>query len=121
MANRGKTETLSVVEEQIFRTDSVFLRARINRRLRLIRVVDYRAGFLPSKRLYVQMLAKKEGALKVLVFVEKDEVSSWSKLGFAKEGSIPGFYKRSDAHLCGMAFDEVGNAVKPKTKTRCCR
>ena len=38
---------------------------------------------------------------KVYTLVERDEVATWVKLGFSKEGSIPAFYKRSDAFLLG--------------------
>ena len=52
-------------------------------------------------------LAKREGMEKVYTLVERDEVGTWAKLGFAKEGAIPGFYKRSDAYLLGCSVDEA--------------
>ena len=42
---------------------------------------------------------------KAYTLVERDEVATWVKLGFAKEGNIPGFYKRSDAFLLGCSVD----------------
>ena len=44
----------------------------------------------------IQNVARREGVEKVVLLVEKDEVSSWTRVGFVREGTIPGFYKRSD-------------------------
>jgi hypothetical protein len=40
------------------------------------------------------------------MLVEKDEVSSWTRVGFVREGQVPGFYKRSDGHLVGCVIGE---------------
>ena len=96
----------TAVEELYFRSDSAYLCVILNRRTRFIRVVDFRAGALPAKRLYIQSVAKQEGIQKVITLVEKDEVSSWTRVGFVREGTIPGFYKRSDGHLCGCVIGE---------------
>jgi hypothetical protein len=110
------------VEELYFRSDSAYLCLLVNRRTKLMRVIDFRAGALPSKRLYIQSVAKQEGIAKVVTLVEKDEVSSWLKVGFSREGIIPGFYKRSDGYLCGCVVDSVsqraaGNPEKISEKT----
>jgi hypothetical protein len=68
-----------------------------------MRVIDFRAGATHAKRLFVLSLAQREGVSKVYTLVERDEVPTWMKLGFAKEGNIPGFYKRSDAFLLGCS------------------
>jgi hypothetical protein len=70
-----------------------------------MRVVDFRAGPTLAKRKLVLELAKREGMEKAYTLVERDELSTWVKLGFAKEGNIPGFYKRSDAFLLGCSVD----------------
>ncbi len=95
-----------IVEEMYFRSDSAYLCVILNRRTDFVRVIDFRAGALPAKRLYIQSVAKQEGVHKVITLVEKDEVSSWTKVGFVREGTIPGFYKRSDGHLCGCVISE---------------
>ena len=94
------------VEELHFRSDSAFLCLLLNRRMRTIRVIDFRAGALPAKRLFIQSIAQREGIEKVITLVEKDEVSSWTRVGFVREGTIPGFYKRSDGHLCGCVVGD---------------
>lgn len=95
-----------IVEEMYFRSDSAYLCMILNRRTDFVRVIDFRAGALPAKRLYIQSVAKQEGVQKVITLVEKDEVSSWTKVGFVREGTIPGFYKRSDGHLCGCVISD---------------
>jgi hypothetical protein len=91
----------SAVEEIFFQNDDVSLCLLLNRRAKTMRVVDFRAGPSNAKRLFVMSLAQREGAEKVFTLVERDEVATWIKLGFAKEGNIPGFYKRSDAFMLG--------------------
>jgi hypothetical protein len=89
------------VGEVFFQNEAVSLCLLINRRARTMRVIDFRAGPSPAKRTLVHSLAEREGVEKIYTLVERDEVQTWIKLGFAKEGNIPGFYKRSDAFLLG--------------------
>lgn len=100
------------VEELYFRSDSAYLCLLLNRRTRSIRVVDFRAGALPAKRLYIQSVATQENVDKVITLVEKDEVSSWTRVGFVREGTIPGFYKRSDGHLCGCVIGDKTASIE---------
>lgn len=100
------------VEELYFRSDSAYLCLLLNRRTRSIRVIDFRAGALPAKRLYIQSVATQEGVEKVITLVEKDEVSSWTRVGFVREGTIPGFYKRSDGHLCGCVIGDKTASIE---------
>lgn len=100
------------VEELYFRSDSAYLCLLLNRRAGFIRVIDFRAGALPAKRLYIQSVARQENIAKVITLVEKDEVSSWTRVGFVREGTIPGFYKRSDGHLCGCVIGEKTASIE---------
>ncbi len=104
-ATEAETPSESMVEERTYRSESVYLCLLVNRRTGLARAIDFRAGPLPAKRLFIQTVARETGLRKVITFVEKDEVSTWTKLGFVREGSVPGFYKRSDGHLCGCVVD----------------
>ena len=97
-------EKRPTVEEVHFRSENAYLCLMLNRRARFIRVIDFRAGALPAKRLFIQSVAQKEEIEKVITLVEKDEVSSWTRVGFVREGQIPGFYKRSDGHLLGCVI-----------------
>lgn len=98
------------VEEVFFQNEAVSLCLLVNRRAKTMRVVDFRAGPSNAKRLFVLSLAQREGVEKAYTLVERDEVSTWVKLGFAKEGNIPGFYKRSDAFLLGCTVPPPGRA-----------
>ncbi|HSQ68077.1 MAG TPA: hypothetical protein VLM85_32930 [Polyangiaceae bacterium] len=93
------------VEEVFFQNDAVSLCMMIHRRAKTMRVIDFRAGPSQAKRMFVLSMAQREGVEKVYTLVERDEVSTWVKLGFAREGNIPGFYKRSDAFLLGCNVD----------------
>ncbi len=106
MAKAQAAHDVPIVEELHFKSDSAFLCLLLNRRTGFIRVIDFRSGALPAKRLFIQSVAKREGVEKVITLVEKDEVSSWTRVGFVREGTIPGFYKRSDGHLCGCLIND---------------
>lgn len=105
----------SGIEEMFVQNDTVSLCLLINRRTRTMRAIDFRAGPSHAKRVFVLKLAQREGIEKVYTLVERDEVSTWMKLGFAREASIPGFYKRSDAFLLGTAVDEAALKLDIRT------
>jgi hypothetical protein len=95
------------VDEVFVNNDAVSLCMMINRRAKTMRVIDFRAGPTHAKRLFVLSMAQREGIEKVYTLVERDEVGTWVKLGFAREGNIPGFYKRSDAFLLGCDVSDA--------------
>jgi hypothetical protein len=101
MATKAWVSQQKPVEEVFVQNDAVSVCMLINRRASTVRVIDFRAGPSSAKRLFVQSFAKREALHKVYTLVERDEVATWVKLGFAKEGNIPAFYKRSDAFLLG--------------------
>ncbi len=111
-AARAPETQQPIVEELHFKSESAFLCLLLNRRIGLIRVIDFRSGALPAKRLFIQNVARREGVEKVILLVEKDEVSSWTRVGFVREGTIPGFYKRSDGHLVGCVIGEKTASVE---------
>jgi hypothetical protein len=89
------------MDELFVQNEAVSFCLLVNRRARTMRVIDFRAGATEAKRQFVRSLAQREGVEKVYTLVERDEQQTWVKLGFGKEGTIPGFYKRSDAFLLG--------------------
>lgn len=109
---KAQKERQPVVEELHFRSDNAFLCLLLNRRTKSMRVIDFRAGALPAKRLFIQSVAQRENAKKVILLVEKDEVSSWTRVGFVREGTVPGFYKRSDGHLVGCVIGDSTASVE---------
>ena len=123
MANAGAAltkdlERSSMVEELHFRSDNAFLCLLLNRRCKQIRVIDFRAGALPAKRLFIQSVAQREDVEKVIILVEKDEVSSWTRVGFVREGTVPGFYKRSDGHLVGCVISDKTASIEVSEATQ---
>ncbi len=98
------------VEEVFFQNNAVSLCMMIHRRAKTMRVIDFRAGPSNAKRMFVLSVAQREGLEKIYTLVERDEVATWVKLGFAREGNIPGFYKRSDAFLLGCSVVPTGRA-----------
>lgn len=104
----------SGVEELLFHNDSVSLCLLVNRRHRSLRVIDFRAGPTLAKRNFVLSTAKREGVEKVFTLVERDEVSTWTRLGFTREGSIHAFYKRSDAWILGAVVSQMGSVRAAK-------
>lgn len=96
------------VDELLFQNDTVSLCLLVNRRHGNMRVIDFRAGPTMAKRNFILAAAKREGVEKVYTLVERDEVGTWARLGFTREGSIPGFYRRSDAWIMGAVVSQVG-------------
>jgi hypothetical protein len=105
--NWSTTSSSGTVDELLFQNDTVSLCLLVNRRNRTLRVIDFRAGPTSAKRNFVIATAQREGVEKVFTLVERDEVSTWIRLGFTREGSIPGFYKRSDAWILGAVVSQV--------------
>ncbi len=108
MATRAASSS-AVSDEVFFHNSGVSLCLLVNRRARTLRVIDFRSGPNPAKRIFVMSLARREGVDRVYTLVERDECGTWARMGFAREGSIPGFYKRSDAFVLGalVSADET--------------
>ena len=115
MATNVAVLTKPEVEEIHYQKGDVSLCLMVNRRTRSLRVVDFRAGTHPLKREVVEHIARDEGLERAYTVVEREEAPSWIRLGFHKEGNIPGFYKRSDAYLLGMAI-EPDHALESGTR-----
>jgi len=103
----------SGVDELLFHNDTVALCLLVNRRHSTLRIIDFRAGPTLAKRSFVVAAAKREGVEKVFTLVERDEVATWTRLGFTREGSIPSFYKRSDAWILGAVVSQIGPVRAP--------
>jgi hypothetical protein len=113
MAAKNFATASSGVDELLFHNDTVSLCLLVNRRHQTLRVIDFRAGPNVAKRDFVIAAAKREGVEKVFTLVERDEVSTWTRLGFQREGSIHAFYKRSDAWVLGVVVSQAGVARRP--------
>jgi hypothetical protein len=115
MAAKTWTNTAnSGVDELLFHNDTVSLCLLVNRRHSTLRIIDFRAGPTMAKRSFIVAAAKREGVEKVFTLVERDEVPTWTRLGFTREGSIPSFYKRSDAWILGAVVAQIGPVRAPR-------
>jgi hypothetical protein len=113
MSAKAWSTQQKAADEIYFQNDAVSLCLLVNRRARTMRIIDFRAGLTTAKRSIVLSLGKREGVDKAYTLVERDEVATWVKLGFEREGSIPGFYKRSDAFLLGWLFPAEAGVSDP--------
>lgn len=108
-----------IIEEIHHRDSQVYICLVVNRRHKSARIVDFLAGNFPHKQAAIQAISVREGIERVYTLVEREESTGWAKAGYAREGSIPGYYKRSDAHVMGHLIhsppkvDEDGNLVPP--------
>ncbi len=117
MANAAALEfQVNRDEVQVQRGD-VALCFLINRSTRSMRVIDFRAGYQPLKAELVHEVAAQQGIDRVFTVVEREEATTWNRMGFEKEGNIPGFYKRSDAYVLGLAV-EKREALESGTRIR---
>jgi hypothetical protein len=114
MATRPITSS-PAPDEIFFHNSGVSLCLLVNRRARTLRVIDFRSGPSPAKRVFVMSLARREGVERVFTLVERDECSTWSRMGFTREGTIGGFYKRSDAFVLGATVP-VGEEAEGDTE-----
>ncbi len=117
MAAKAWGQQQKPVEEMFFRNDAVSVCMMMNRRAKTMRVIDFRAGPSDAKRMFVLSIAQREGVEKIYTLVERDEVNTWVRLGFAREGNIPGFYKRSDAFLLGCNVHTAQEAAQRQQRT----
>jgi len=98
------------VRQIMLRSEHVFMCLLRNRNHNHIRVIDFRTGNFPVKKVFLSNIVEEEKAHKVFTLIERDEVSGWQRLGFVKEGTIPGFYKRSDAYVMSKIYDDAGTS-----------
>ncbi len=104
--NRAEAAPKTSGSEQIEITrGEVSLCLIVNRRTRSMRVIDFRSGAQAGKFDLIREVAAREGIDRAYTVLEREESNTWAKLGFQKEGNIPGFYKRSDAYVLGMEME----------------
>jgi hypothetical protein len=119
MADRTMQANKPIIEEVHHRDAHVYICLVVNRRHKSARIVDFLAGNFPQKQSAIYSIAHREGIERVYTLVEREESTGWAKAGYAREGSIPGYYKRSDAHLMGHLIqnppkvDDEGNLMAP--------
>ena len=104
MVEKQKSDS---VRQIMLRSEHVFMCLLRNANKNHVRVIDFRTGNFPLKKVFLGNIVQDEKVHKVFTLIERDEVSGWQRLGFVKEGTIPGFYKRSDAYVMSKIYDEL--------------
>lgn len=92
--------------ERVVRSEELFFSLLFNHKSRTIRVVDFFAGNFSLKQSYLEKVLSSEGMRKVFTLIERSEVPGWRRIGYICEGTVPGYFKRSDAHIMSRIYDE---------------
>jgi len=107
------------IEEDVVQNEACSLCLLINRRTKTMRVIDFRAA-RAREAVFVLQLARRQGSRRIYTLVERDEVSTWMKLGFNR-GRASRFYKRSDAVPPRLSVDEDALRASSARSTRTTR
>lgn len=92
--------------ERVVRNDHVYCSLLFDRQSNTLRVVDFFGGNFGIKQRYLESVRSTEGVRKVFTLIEHSEVAGWRQVGFHREGTVPGYYKRSDAHIMSRIYDD---------------
>ncbi len=91
--------------EKVVRNEDIFCSLLFDYANRTLRVVDFRGGNFQSKHTFLEGVLIKEGMRKIFTLIERDDMTGWQRVGYHREGSIPGYYKRSDAYIMSRIYD----------------
>lgn len=91
--------------ERVIRNDDIFCSVLLDQLNRTIRVVDFRGGNFQAKHTFLEQILTTEGMRKIFTLIERDDVNGWQRVGYQREGAIPGYYKRSDAYIVSRIYD----------------
>jgi hypothetical protein len=100
--------------EKIVRNEDIFCSLLFDYTNRTLRVVDFRGGNFQSKHSFLEGVLIKEGMRKIFTLIERDDMTGWQRVGYHREGSIPGYYKRSDAYIMSRIYDADFDAKYPQ-------
>jgi hypothetical protein len=94
------------LHERMVRNDDIFCSLLFDSAHRTLRVVDFRGGNFQTKHNYLERVLAADGIRKVFTLIERDDMTGWQRVGYLREGTIPGYYKRSDAYIMSRIYDE---------------
>ena len=100
--------------ERIIRNEDIFCSLLFDYANRTLRVVDFRGGNFQSKHVYLESVLMKEGMRKIFTLIERDDMNGWQRVGYHREGAIPGYYKRSDAYVMARIYDQDFDTKEPQ-------
>jgi hypothetical protein len=99
------------LHERMVRNDDIFCSLLFDSSNRTLRVVDFRGGNFQTKHNYLERVLTADGIRKVFTLIERDDMTGWQRVGYMREGTIPGYYKRSDAYIMGRIYDDDWDGV----------
>ena len=105
MAEQKKRNT-NRLHERMVRNDDIFCSLLFDGTNRTLRVVDFRGGNFQTKHNYLERVLMADGIRKIFTLIERDDMTGWQRVGYLREGTIPGYYKRSDAYIMSRIYDE---------------
>jgi len=104
MAERKKRSSNRLTERMV-RNEDIFCSLLFDYNNGTIRVVDFRGGNFQMKHNYLERVLMTDGMRKIFTLIERDDMSGWQRVGYMREGTIPGYYKRSDAYIMSRIYD----------------
>ena len=105
MAER-RSRNSNKLSERMVRNEDIFCSLLFDSASGTIRVVDFRGGNFQTKHAYLERVLIAEGMRKIFTLIERDDMNGWQRVGYMREGTIPGYYKRSDAYIMSRIYDE---------------
>ncbi len=111
MAERKKNNT-NQLSQRMVRNNDIFCSLLINQTNKSIRVIDFRGGNFQLKHNYLERVLLSDGMRKIFTLIERDDMSGWSRVGYHREGTIPGYYKRSDAYIMARIYDDDWEGIR---------
>jgi len=91
--------------ERMVRNENIFCSILFDRSNRTLRVVDFRGGNFQIKHEFLEQMLIAEKMRKIFTLIERDDMNGWQRVGYQREGSIPGYYKRSDAYIMSRTYN----------------
>ena len=88
------------------RNDDIFCSLLLDHVNRTIRVIDFRKGNHQHKHDYLESVLVAVGMRKIFTLIELADVRGWKRVGYIREGTVPGYYRRSDAYIMSRIYDE---------------
>ncbi|MDJ0766170.1 MAG: hypothetical protein QNJ97_24520 [Myxococcota bacterium] len=101
-----QTAAKTTLTERMIRNEDIFCSLLFDNTNRTLRVVDFRGGNFQIKHAYLERVLMADGMRKIFTLIERDDMNGWQRVGYQREGSIPGYYKRSDAYIMSRIYDE---------------
>jgi hypothetical protein len=105
MIEESNSTNINQLSERVIRNEDIFCSLLLDYNNRTLRVIDFRGGNFQSKHAYLERVLMTEGMRKIFTLIERDDMNGWQRVGYQREGSIPGYYKRSDAYVMSRIYD----------------